>query len=763
MRAAPGVQLPVAYGAGLLTGLLRLGVPGAVGWIILAVVLARRSPYLATLAAIGALGWGAGSIAWRADGVECAATLPAARVRLTVRLAERADDVGGRIGVVPQRAGCHGSVVARWPAGAALPSGAVAEVVGRWVPRPGRAGRASGTLAVRSVESHAAAAARHGGAVSGSVATASPADRLRNALTERSRVLYGPRAPLVDALVLGRRADMDESLRDAFAQSGLVHLLSISGFHVGLIVAWVVMLLRAARVPRARAMALGAAAAVAYVVFLGWPAPAARAATLAVVLATCVHRQRRVQPNALLAQTCFVVLLCDPWAAVDLGAWLSAGSLWGATAARRWSDRALGTNAWWRGLSASVGATLGTAPVTAATLGTVAPAGIALNFAAIPLAAAAVPGVFASLALAPAGLLARPIAAGSGLALHLLELTARFGSKFPGGHVIHAAELRSALPWLVALLVAGWGIGGRNTRGEALRRWALAAGVALWAALAVLVAPAVHGAGSGRLTLHFLDVGQGDGAAVRTPNGRWIVVDAGPRIGSADAGRRVLVPFLRRRGVRRIDLLVVSHAHADHLGGAPALVERLPVAVVTEPGRRVADPLYLEFLDLLAAHGVRWHPGRLGARIELDGVRLSVLHPDTTWSEWGSDVNEDSLVLLVEYGTFHGLFAGDAGFPAEMRMRGRVGAVDLLKVGHHGSAGSTGDAWLRELRPRAAVVSVGRNTYGHPSPAAVTRIGRAGADIWRTDRDGGVTVETDGTSMTVRADGREVAYPTTPH
>src|SRR5690606_37620915 len=177
-------------------------------------------------------------------------------------------------------------------------------------------------------------------------------------------------------------------------------------------------------------------------------------------------------------------------------------------------------------------------------------------------------------------------------------------------------------------------------------------GVALWAALALRVVPFVHGAESGRLTLHFLDVGQGDGAAIRTPNGRWIVIDAGPRIGGSDAGRRVMVPFLRRRGVRRIDLLVVSHAHADHLGGAAALVERFPVAVVTEPGRRVADPLYFEFLDLLAAHDVRWHPGRPGERMELDGVRLTVVHPDTAWAEWGSDVNEDSLVLLVEYGSF---------------------------------------------------------------------------------------------------------------
>jgi competence protein ComEC len=638
-------------------------------------------------------------------------------------------------------------VTARWPPGQALASGARAEVTGRWVPRAGRFGRADGTLSVRTVRP-----------LRGT--TPSPADRLRNALTRRSERLYGERAPLVDALVLGRRADMDDALRTAFAESGLVHILSISGFHVGLIVAWVVMLLRAARVPRARAMALGAAAAAAYVVFLGWPPPAARAATLAGVLALCFHRQRAVRPNALLAQTCFVVLLVEPWAVVDLGAWLSAGSLWGATMATRWSDRALGPSLWWRSLAGSVGSILGTAPVTAAALGTVAPAGVVVNFAAIPIAAAAVPGVFASLVLAPAPFIAEPLAAGAGLALHLLELTARAGARIPGGHIVQAEELRSAVPWLVVLAVAAWGVGRRNTRAEALRRWALAGGVALWVTLAVSLAPALGGAGSGRLTLHFLDVGQGDGAVIRTPGGRWILIDAGPRIAGADAGRRVVVPFLRRRGVRRIDLLVVSHAHADHLGGAPAVLERIPVALVTEPGRRVADPLYLEFLELLAERRVRWQPGRPPARVTLDGVTLTVLHPDTAWSGWGADLNEDSLVLLVEYGDFQALFAGDAGFPAEARLRGRVGAVDLLKVGHHGSAGSSGEAWLGELRPRVAVVSVGRNTYGHPAPAAVARLGRAGADLWRTDRDGTVTVETDGRTMTLRAGGREAVYPT---
>ncbi|HSB52847.1 MAG TPA: hypothetical protein VLD58_00750, partial [Gemmatimonadales bacterium] len=120
------------------------------------------------------------------------------------------------------------------------------------------------------------------------------------------------------------------------------------------------------------------------------------------------------------------------------------------------------------------------------------------------------------------------------------------------------------------------------------------------------------------------------------------------------------------------------------------------------------------------------------------------------WAGWGQDVNEDSVVLLVEYGRFQALFAGDAGFPAEADLRGRVGPVDLLKVGHHGSRGSTGEEWLDSLRPAVAVISVGRNDYGHPAPATLARLTAHRVRLWRTDRDGTVSVTTDGGQMRVQ-------------
>jgi competence protein ComEC len=253
-------------------------------------------------------------------------------------------------------------------------------------------------------------------------------------------------------------------------------------------------------------------------------------------------------------------------------------------------------------------------------------------------------------------------------------------------------------------------------------------------------------------------VGQGDGALLKTPAGHWVLIDAGPKTDRGDAGQRVVIPFLEQQGVRNLTLVFVSHAHADHLGGIGSVLERFPAGAVIEPGERVADPLYYAFLNEVAAEAIPWHAGTLGERLMVDSVSFSILHPDHRWARWGEDLNEDSLVLLVEYRGFQALFPGDAGFPAELEMRTRTHAVDLLKVGHHGSRGSTGDEWLDSLRPKAAVISVGVNNYGHPSAATVSRLRHHGVNVWRTDQDGTISVTTDGRQMTIRSRQRQTTY-----
>jgi competence protein ComEC len=297
-------------------------------------------------------------------------------------------------------------------------------------------------------------------------------------------------------------------------------------------------------------------------------------------------------------------------------------------------------------------------------------------------------------------------------------------------------------------------------RRSATRALGARTALALACLSALFLAPPLHanaasGDGDGRLAIHFLAVGQGDGALVRTPHGRWIMVDAGPRTPGMDAGRRVMLPFLRRHGVRRLAIVVASHGHADHVGGMPAVLAAVPADVVLEPGQPLGIPAYLEFLAELEREGRHWHAARAGERLELDGVVLRVWHPDSAWMARGEeDPNANSVVLTVEYGRFRAVLAGDAGLPMEALHAREIGDVTLLKVGHHGSAGATGDAWLEALRPEVCVVSVGPNTYGHPSPAALQRMDDAGCGVWRTDRDGSVTVTTDGRTALVEAGKR---------
>jgi len=254
------------------------------------------------------------------------------------------------------------------------------------------------------------------------------------------------------------------------------------------------------------------------------------------------------------------------------------------------------------------------------------------------------------------------------------------------------------------------------------------------------------------LTVHFLDVGQGDAALLRTPNGRWIVIDGGPRTPGGDAGRRVVIPFLRRHGAGRVAVAVATHGDADHLGGLPAVVDAFDPELVLEPGEPLGRPLYLEFLAAVEASAGRWHAARRGDRVEVDGVTLEVLSPDSLWLTLPLDVNEHGVVLRVTFGATRLLFQADAGLPVEGRLAGTVGPVALLKVGHHGSRTATSDAWLTELAPHEAVISVGRNNqYGHPAPDVLVRLGRHGITILRTDERGTITFSTDGHGERVRS------------
>jgi len=670
----PILILTAAFGVGLWAGLDPFAFPGVALWgvalplLAAAAWLAPRAPLGAAVGIMGVAGMLWGTAAVRERDATCAGTWsrergPGSSRAAIVSLEDPAPVSGGIVDADVLSGTCHGSVRLRWPEGTGARGGTTWVVAGKWSGLD--RGGGMGLLVVRRMRALDLVPRGRGA--------------LRDALAARSTELFGARAPIVNALVFAPNARLDSDIRERYVRSGLAHLLSISGLHVGFIAAWLALIL--GKLPLAARARFGATAVLllGYLWLLGFPAPAVRAGAMLALAEVARLRERVVAPRGVVALAALGVLLQDAWALESVGAWLSVAGV-GAVV---WAGRAFARAPRLARLAApALAATLVTAPISALAFGTVAPIGVLANLIAIPLAGVAVPGLVIALVLSWLGSgLAHLIAAGAGLGLALLDLVARGAALVPGGHVVMVAGWRAALVWATVAVAAWW------LWNSPRRPWLIAARVAF--VTTVLVATTFRDVVSlddcRCLTVHFLDVGQGDAAALRTPNGRWIVIDGGPRTPEHDAGRRVVVPFLRGQGVGRVAVLVATHGDADHLGGLPAVVEAFDPELVLEPGEPLGRPLYLEFLAGVEASGARWHPARAGDRVEVDGVVLEVLSPDSLWLRLPLDVNEHGVVLRVRYGAARLLFQADAGLPVEGRLVGTVGRVDLLKVGHHGS------------------------------------------------------------------------------
>ena len=711
----PVARFASAYAAGIWIGVSLEVAPAT--WACIGMVglaAGRRLGWRPLLVVAVATGLAMGGVVAREESQSCATRWQAGRHAAVLRV----HDAPGARGVatatvVHAPEGCGGEVRIRVDSTVAVASGATVVAVGTV--------RSPGWFRITHVRELPRPRTRR--------------FRARQAISTRIHALYGKRAPLVDAVLLGRRADLDPVLRDRFAAGGVAHLLAISGLHVGMIAAWV-RLFAGRIVGGPTAWPVSAVLTWGYVALLGFPAPATRAATFVALAALGRIRQRRPPVAALLAVAVLVVLTIDPGAVRSAGAWLSVSAVAGTSWALTAMSRGRRLPAWRRLVAASAGATLATAPITAFVFGSVAPIGVVSNLVAVPLAGLAVPAVFASLVLGSF------MAAGAGLALTVLEAVATIASAVPWGHLDGVPGLGFAVPWTAGLALVLWATWRRPTGVVVGNRLAWGLAVGSWGLLAMPLSRAPDS--DGRLAIHVLAVGQGDGIAIRTPRGRWILIDAGPRFGQVDAGRRVLLPFFRRHRVARLDVAMLSHGDADHVGGMPAVLESKQPALVIEPGQPLASDLYREYLGVVEAHAGRWQAGRAGDTLVVDSVVLAILHPSAAWMARTAAPNENSLIVHLRYGAFDALFTGDAGAPAEAMVVPGLRQMEVLKVGHHGSAGSTTEAFLDALRPAVAVISVGRNRFGHPRPEVLERLGRRRIAVYRTDQGGAVTIRTDG-------------------
>lgn len=545
-----------------------------------------------------------------------------------------------------------------------------------------------------------------------------------------------PDAGILTALAIGDQKAIPGEMWQVFAKTGTTHLMSISGLHVtlfsGLVAVMVAWFWRripkfASRIPAQRAgVFCGWFAAAFYTLIAGAGIPALRTLFMLSVGALALMTGRHVSPFRILLLALVVVLLFDPWAGMSPGFWLSFVAvgllLWAALSEhgdadeqaslgrrlRRWV-RSFGRTQW--------AVTIGTLPFLLIFFSQFSLISPLTNAIAIPWVSGVVtPLTIFALVIPVDGLLVLADALMSPLVSWL-----SWAAALPVA--IWHAPVPTALVFVLALLGALW--------------WLMPAGMpGRWMALFLclpLVWPRTAQIPEGQARIDILDVGQGLAVVIRT-HGHTLLYDTGPYYsGTADAGDRVIVPYLRAIGVDQLDGMVVTHRDTDHSGGAQSVLESMPVGWV-------ADPPDTNFANGMS--GVQSKTCVAGQAWVWEGVQFEFLYPLRTYKGIEAASNHQSCVLRVSVGGKSMLLTSDIESPDELAMLAHgIRPSNVLLVPHHGSGTSSEPDFLDAIQPEVAVIPVGyRNRYRHPKPEVLSTYEARRIKILRTDRDGMVQV-----------------------
>ncbi|MEM1349343.1 MAG: ComEC/Rec2 family competence protein, partial [Myxococcota bacterium] len=474
----------------------------------------------------------------------------------------------------------------------------------------------------------------------------------------------------------------------------------------------------------------------AYVVTIGAPASARRALVMVACAVAGTLAWKRVCLVHAVALASVVLLCLDPAAVLDPGAQLSvcaclgiALALHGRVQARSWSERVTA------GARVSFAAGVATAPIVLDLQGTFALVGFAVNLVVVPVVGLIIfPTMLAGIAMLNVSTtLAHTLLSACTWSMEALRTSLAWAATLPGAHLSPTSIPPVALAAVSFGVFVALGVRSRRAR---LFAWFLV--------LTISCGPwSPHRHRKGTLRIHALPVGQGDATLVEFPDGRAWLIDAGGRRTGPDVGASIVVPTLRRLGVRELDALVITHADLDHIGGAVAVLRMIPTGrLFVHPGeRREAMKHLVSEAQTLAIPVVSVHAEHSEVIAE---ASVHIAAPPTD----DSNPNDSSLVTALAWHDVRVVFPGDLESTGEAWWVEHHGArATILKAGHHGSGSSTSSAWLQALDPELVLLSCGpHNPFGHPHPDVVSRVVASGAQITRTDTQGlvRVTLDSDG-------------------
>ncbi|MDW7675048.1 MAG: DNA internalization-related competence protein ComEC/Rec2 [Bacillota bacterium] len=586
-----------------------------------------------------------------------------------------------------------------------------------------------------------------------------------------SKVLPGREGAVLAAMTFGYRDGLRETDIDLFTKTGLMHLFAVSGLHMGFVLVFGLWLSQAFRINKLVTFFSIVLLLSFYAALADFSVSAARAAIMGSLGMMTILWQRQKDFYTVLAIAAFTLTLANPYYLFQVGFQLSFMACWGIVFFHQPIGQLLSLltkqkveNKLIAILTVPIAVQLALWPLLAYYFNIVSIAGIVTNLLAMGLVAVA---VLIGLAILPISILFTPLAElvliVVGGVIYLAFELFQVITSIPGAYFFTRTPTTFSmlLYYILVIFLMLWYKGSFKKLVRPIFKWhyPLASKIVAVILIILVLMAWVPGGSNQQLAITVLDVDQGDAILVTMPNGKRMLIDGGgiatrPGASSFDVGERVIVPYLQRQGISQLDLVVNTHGHYDHVAGLIAVIDNIKVKNILLSPISANSATYERFLEKIAENEIPATLAKRGQLINLDPtVSLQVLHPGKIITGSSSDLNENSIVIRLEYMQFSMLFAGDI----EKIAMTQLVETDVpltstaYKTAHHGSSTGLVEEFLVKVNPKLTIIPVGRNSFGHPSNNLLQYFIERDVLIYRTDLDGAVIITTDGNRMWVKS------------
>jgi competence protein ComEC len=563
-------------------------------------------------------------------------------------------------------------------------------------------------------------------------------------------------AGLILALILGEKQDLDQQMIDDFKKVGVVHVLAISGLHVGFIITFIFSLLSLLRLNYHSKIWGLLIVLILYIILVRFKTPVIRASSMAILYLVGQVLERKTVTYNIIFAAMTMILLFDPRELFNPGFHFSFMAVLSIIFGYDKLNQLLPLNHYiegkrkqypvlsyfrkwiWMPFLVSLAAVIGTSPLTLYYYGLFPVYSLLANLIVIPLTGVV---VFLSLFLLFIGGLSSVLARGLGMMIQVvnngLQGVVELIANLPFASILTAIPTFTKIILIDLVIILSLYVR-KNIKLITLM-------------IVVFVFIFVISLNSERRTdlqVTFLDVGQGDAAFLRFPNQQTMLIDAGNRSFQWDQGEKTVLPFLQSVHALHINYLVGSHAHNDHIGGFLAIINTIPIDTLVLSGYQFNSKLYKNILEVAQRKKITVKIVLKGDMLRVDpSCRVYILHPDSTHIRAenfnGAECNNSSLVIKIQYGVNSVLFTGDLEESGEQPLLLFEDFLEseIIKIGHHGSSTSTSEALLEKVDPIAALISVAKkNKFKHPSPRTLLRLNNRGIKTYQTSHEGAVLI-----------------------